>query len=274
MGYCPEDVATMRNTLAANTSSPMNYHPQPAPYVPVQPATRVAGTAKPRSAVIPNVEAPARWSGDTYTEQWQSTLENTAADHRRFLEECATFERDLMPEAYQDLRHSFRDTESARLASTAADAYQGRTELAHQRVQAVIDGIAAQADAPDSGSRSIRVRDRLQRAVDKAAPGEVAAVVAKAVADAPGPDLPAIVAEAPAMLQTAGVDGEFLRQVLAQRIPALADAMCEEKKSEQSRQCIAQNKKRLDECIRTAAPLRVPLVNPVALGLDPDASHA
>lgn len=272
MGWRPEDVAAMRSSVSAN-SAPMNYAPQPQPYTPVQPATHVAGTAKPRTSVMPNIEAPARWSGDTFTQEWSSALENIAADHAKFLQECQAYERDLMPQAFADLRHAFRDTEAGKLATAAADAYKGRSDLADQKVAAILDSLAAQADTPGSGSRPIRVRDRLQRAIDKCQPGQVATVVAKAIADAPDSDLPTLIQEAPSMLQTAEVAGEFLTQVLAQRIPELAEAMAEQKKAEQSRQCIALNAKRVQDCIRTAEPLRVPLVNPVTLGLDPDAGH-
>jgi hypothetical protein len=269
VGYRPEDVASMRDSLAANTSAPMNYAPQPKPYAPIQPGTRTAGTARPRTALMPRVEATARWSGETYTEQWQSALENIAADHAKFLQEVQPYQADLMPQAFEDLWHAFRDTESGRLVTAAAD-YKGRSELADQKVQAILDGLAARADAPGSGSRPIRVRDRLQRAVDKAAPGEVATVVAKAIADAADSDLPVILQEAGPMLQEAEVDAGFVNAILAQRMPQLADAMGEQKKAELSRQCISQNATRLEKAIRSAEPL----VSPVKLGLDPDANVA
>jgi hypothetical protein len=274
MGYRPEDVAAMRESLGTNQAAdPAPYQPQPQPYRPVQPATHNAGTARPRTSLMPNVEAPARWSGETFTQEWSSALENAASDHARFLQECAGYERDLMPEAYSDLRHAFKDTEAGKLVATAPDAYKGRADLADARVAAILDGLASQADIPGSGSRPIRVRDRLQRAVDKAAPGAVASIVAKAIADAADSDLPTIVQEAPSMLQAADVEPEFLNAVLAQRVPQLADAMAEQKKAEMSRHCVSLNAARLQKAIRNAEPLRVPLVNPVALGLDPDANH-
>lgn len=276
MPWDPRDYGQQPAAGRSVAPSPMNYQPQPQPYTPVQPATHVAGTAKPRTSVVPHAEVPARWSGDTYTQQWQSALENIAADHAKFLQECQAYEKDLMPEALVDLRHAFANTEAGKLATVAAEAYQGRTDLADQKVQAVIDALAAQVDAPGSGSRPIRVRDRLQRAVDKAEPGQVATVVAKAIADASDGDLPCLIAEVPAMLKAAEVGEGFLPQVLAQRIPELAEAMEEQRRAEMSRQCIAQNAKRVQDCIRNAEPLRVPLVSPVAapLQLDPDdASH-
>ena len=236
--------------------------------------------------VMPSVQAAARWSGETFTQQWQSALENVALDHEKFLQECQTYENDLMPQAYADLKHAFRDTEAGKLPVVAADAYKGRADLADQKVQGILDQLASFADDPAAGSKSVRVRDRLQRALDKATPGEVASVVAKAVADAPDRDIPALVAETPSMLEAAGVPlklkgeeitgADLMKLVLAQRVPELAAAMEEQRRAEMSRQCIAQNADRLQKCIYNAEPLRAPLVDPNALksgSCDPDLTH-
>jgi hypothetical protein len=277
MPWSEKDLPAIRERQGINppASAPPQHQPEPPPYRPIQPATRTAGSARPRTSLMPRVEAPARWSGDTFTAEWSSALENAAVDHRKFLQECEGYRNDLMPEALEDLRHSFKDTESGRLVSTAADAYKVRSDLASQKVAAVLDNLAAQADAPGSGSRPIRVRDRLQRAVDKAGPGAAVSAVTKAIADAPDCDLPTLVQEAPAMLKAAGVETGFLTEVIADRVPELAEAMAVNKRAEMSRQCIALNAKRLEKCIRDAQPLRVPLVDPTTLksgSCDPDAA--
>ena len=147
-----------------------------------------------------------------------------------------------------------------------------RDEAAEQAVTDIVAGLSPKGDVAEE-LRAGRAWDRVVRQLDSVPDNQVADTARKLILNSTDDEIGVIVAELPSYLASKGNDASWVEQVLAERVPALGDALKRRTLARQARQLISYDAGRVRERVtKTASPSAYSPIKWVdASKYDPDA---
>lgn len=171
----------------------------------------------------------------------------------------------LTQQGADGVRRSFADTPAAKQIEQGLARTDFHVAQAEDRLQQVRESLKP---ADDTASQLKATRDwaRIKSVLDGTPGGRVVSAARAAVVNASADTLPVLAEEISAYLESRGAPAGFIGDVLAAKVPELAEAQRNVKAAHQARSVIQHNASVLTKNIRSGQRIRTGLLDPRTVG--------